>query len=41
MKRSRLRRHAGMRYDVMNPILDELAAEGKIKMEEEIITLIL
>ena len=32
MERSRLRACAGMRYALMNPILDELAREGRIKM---------
>jgi hypothetical protein len=41
MERSRLRRHAGMRYALLNPILEELARDGKIKIEDEIITLIL
>jgi hypothetical protein len=39
MERSRLRRDKGMRYALLNPILEELAKEGRIKIEEEIITL--
>jgi hypothetical protein len=30
MERSRLRARTGMRYAVLNPILDELAREGMI-----------
>jgi hypothetical protein len=41
MARGRLRAAIGMRYAVLNPILDELAVEGKIKIEDEITTLIL
>ena len=32
MERSRLRARSGMRYALLNPILEELAREGKIKM---------
>ena len=32
MERSRLRARTGMRYTLLNPILEELAREGKIKM---------
>jgi hypothetical protein len=32
MERSRLRAATGMRYALLNPILDELAKEGRIKM---------
>jgi predicted transcriptional regulator len=32
MERSRLRTSTGMRYALLNPILDELAKEGRIKM---------
>jgi len=32
MEQSRLRRRMGMRYAVLNPILDELAREGKIRI---------
>jgi hypothetical protein len=40
MERSRLRRHAGMRYALLNPILEELARDGKIRISEEMITLV-
>jgi hypothetical protein len=32
MERSRLRASTGMRYALLNPILDELVKEGRIKM---------
>ena len=32
MERSRLRARTGMRYALLNPILDELAREGRIRM---------
>jgi hypothetical protein len=32
MERSRLRAATGMRYALLNPILDGLAKEGRIKM---------
>jgi len=32
MERSRLRMRMGMRYALLNPILEELAKEGRIKM---------
>jgi hypothetical protein len=32
MERSRLRRRIAMRYAVLNPILDELVREGRIKI---------
>jgi predicted transcriptional regulator len=32
MERSRLRRRMAMRYALLNPILEELAREGRIKM---------
>jgi predicted transcriptional regulator len=32
MERSRLRAATGMRYALLNPILDELVKEGRIKM---------
>jgi hypothetical protein len=41
IERSRLRRHAGMRYALLDPILEELARDGKIRIEEEILTVIL
>ena len=40
MERSRLRRCAGMRLADLEPILGELAQEGKIKITGEIISLI-
>jgi hypothetical protein len=39
MERSRLRRHTGMRYAIMDPILEELAWEGKIRISDDMITL--
>jgi len=39
MERSRLRRRMGMRYVLLNPILDELAREGKIKMSDNSVSL--
>jgi hypothetical protein len=41
MKRGRLRAHTGMRYALLNPLLEGLAKDGKIKIEEKIITLVL
>jgi hypothetical protein len=32
MERSKLRASTGMRYALLNPILDELVREGRIKM---------
>ena len=32
MERSRLRAAAGMRYALLNPILEDLVKEGRIKM---------
>ena len=32
MERSRLRRRMGVRYVLLNPILEELVREGRIKM---------
>jgi len=32
MERSKLRASTGMRYGLLNPILEELAREGKIRM---------
>jgi len=32
MERSRLRASTGMRYALLNPILEELVKEGRIKM---------
>jgi hypothetical protein len=41
LERSRLRAHTGMRYALLDPILAELVRDGKIRIEEGIITLIL
>jgi len=35
MGRSRLRRYAGMRYADLDPILGELAKEGRIRISDE------
>ena len=35
MERSRLRRRMAMRYTLLNPILDELVREGRIKLTLE------
>jgi hypothetical protein len=40
MERSRLRASTGMRYALLNPILDELAREGRIRISDEMIILI-
>ncbi len=32
MERSRLRARTGMRYALLNPILEELAREGRIRI---------
>ena len=40
MERSRLRRCAGMRYALLDPILLELARKGKIRVDGELITII-
>jgi predicted transcriptional regulator len=44
MERSRLRAHTGMRYVLLNPILDELMKEGRIRitvtMKRDIVSLI-
>jgi hypothetical protein len=39
MARGRLRAHTGMRYALLNPILEELAKDGKIQVEEGMVTL--
>jgi hypothetical protein len=39
MERSRLRRRMGMRYAVLNPIIEELSREGRIRISGNIITL--
>jgi hypothetical protein len=41
MERSRLRRHAGMRNALLDPILEELARDGGIRIDGETIKLIL
>jgi hypothetical protein len=35
MERGRLRRHMEMRYALLDPILEELARDGKLRMQEE------
>jgi hypothetical protein len=40
MERGRLRAATGMRYVILDPILQDLVMEGKIKIEEGMITLI-
>ena len=40
MERSRLRRCAGMKLTDLDPILAELAKEGKIRISGEVISLI-
>jgi hypothetical protein len=39
MERSRLRRHAGRRYALLDPILEELGRDGKIRVSDEMIAL--
>jgi 3-phenylpropionate/cinnamic acid dioxygenase small subunit len=39
LERSILRRYTGMRYALLDPVLEELARDGKIRIEEEIVTL--
>jgi len=39
MERSRLRARTGMRYALLNPILDELAKEGRFKLMLEGMTI--
>ena len=39
MKRSRLRAATGMRYALLDPIIEVLARDGKIRMDDEIVTL--
>jgi hypothetical protein len=36
MEQSRLRRHAGIKYALLDPILEELARDGKVSIEENI-----
>lgn len=40
MERSRLRVKAAMRYSQLNPILDGLVKEGRIRISGEIITVV-
>ena len=40
MERSRLRSKAAMRYSQLDPILDALAKEGRIRISDEIVTLV-
>lgn len=40
MKQSRLRAAIGMRYALLDPILEKLAREGMIRIEGDIITLL-
>jgi hypothetical protein len=40
MERSRLRRCTGMRYADMDPILAELAGEGKVRISSEMVILL-
>jgi predicted transcriptional regulator len=40
MERSRLRAHTGMRYALLNPILDEFVKEGRIRVTEDLVSLI-
>jgi hypothetical protein len=40
MERSRLRAATGMRYALLNPILEELAREGRIRISGEMTKLI-
>jgi hypothetical protein len=39
MEQSRLRAATGMRYALLNPILEELVREGRINISGEIISL--
>jgi predicted transcriptional regulator len=39
MKRSKLRVRAGMRYALLNPILEELKKEGRIGMTGDLVSL--
>jgi hypothetical protein len=39
MERSRLRAAMGMRYAPLNPILDELTKEGRIRIDDEMVIL--
>jgi hypothetical protein len=35
-----LRRHAGMRYALLNPVLGELARDGRIKISGEMVSIL-
>jgi predicted transcriptional regulator len=39
MERSKLRVRAGMRYALLNPILEELKKEGRIRMTGDLVSL--
>jgi hypothetical protein len=39
MARSRLRRDTGMRYALLDPIFEELARDGRIRIEEGMVAL--
>lgn len=39
MERSRLRERMGMRYALLDPILDELVKEGRIRVTEDFVSL--
>jgi hypothetical protein len=40
MERSRLRRCMGVRYAFLNPLLEELAREGRIRIVGDVISLL-
>jgi len=40
MERSRLRASAGMRYAMLNPILEELMKEGRTRISDEMLALL-
>jgi hypothetical protein len=40
MERIRLRRYMGVRYAYLNPILEELAREGRIRIVGDVISLL-
>jgi hypothetical protein len=39
-ERRRLRERTGMRYALLNPILEELASEGRVKLFENSVSMI-
>jgi hypothetical protein len=39
LERSILRRYTGMRYALLDPILEEMTREGKIEISDDMITL--